>query len=137
MLKLPELKILVVDDFMMIRILLRASLNELGVTEIEEAQDGDEAWAKLQKAATSDRVYDFIFSDWHMPGLNGYQLLQKVRGNPRLQDIPFFMVSAESEPRHIMDAIRAGADEFVTKPFVPRALVEKMTHFLNKKNKTA
>ncbi len=134
--QLPDLKILIVDDFLMIRILLKASLNELGVMEIHEAQSGDQGWIMLLESAKG-RPYDFIFSDWHMPGLNGYQLLRQVRGNSTLKDIPFFMVSAESEPKHIMDAIRAGADEFITKPFVPRALVEKMTHFINKKQKSA
>ncbi len=116
-----NLKILLVDDFdTMIRI-IRNILNELGFNNIVSAKNGEEAWHMLHKAK-----FDFIISDWNMPKMTGLELLQKVKGSPDFAHIPFLMVTAEAEKRHIQKAIEAKVDQYIIKPFTSAKLREKI-----------
>lgn len=114
-------KILVVDDFdTMIRI-IRNILEELGYSSIITARNGIEAWNILNK-----EKIDFIISDWNMPKMTGYELLKKVKGSPELEHIPFLLVTAEAEKRHIMDAVKARVNQYIIKPFTTEMLKEKI-----------
>jgi len=116
-----NMKILVVDDFSTMRRIVKNLLRDLGFTNTSEADDGATAWPMLQ---SSD--YDFVVTDWNMPGMTGIELLKKIRSDERLKDIPVLMVTAEAKRDQIVAAAQAGVNGYVVKPFTAAALKEKI-----------
>ena len=123
-------KILVVDDFLTMRRIVRNLLKQLGYENITEAEDGDHAYTKLKGGG-----FGFVVSDWNMPNLDGLGLIRKVRGDPELKDLPFLMVTAEAEKEKVIEAIRAGVSNYVVKPFTAEVLKEKIEKIFNKAGK--
>lgn len=115
------MKILVVDDFSTMRRIVRNCLQQIGYTNIEEAQNGEEALSALRKGDIQ-----FIISDWNMPIMDGLELLLKVRSDPALKQIPFLMVTAEAEKDKVISAVRAGVNNYIVKPFTPQVMKEKI-----------
>lgn len=122
-----KMKILVVDDFSTMRRIVRNLLKQLGYENIEEAEDGQEAFSKLK----SD-TFHFIISDWNMPNMTGIELLKKVRADGDLKNLPFLMVTAESEKEKVIEAIKSGVNNYIVKPFTAEILKEKMDKILEK-----
>ncbi|MBY0475530.1 MAG: chemotaxis response regulator CheY [Nitrosomonas sp.] len=128
-----NMKILVVDDFSTMRRIIRNLLKELGFVNVDEAEDGASALRKLQ-----DGNFDFIVSDWNMPNMDGLTMLQNVRANSALKDIPVLMVTAEAKKENIVAAAQAGASGYIVKPFTAVVLEEKLNKiFQNMKAKIA
>lgn len=126
-----NMKILVVDDFSTMRRIIRNLLKELGFVNVDEAEDGASALRKLQ-----DGNFDFIVSDWNMPNMDGLTMLQNVRANSALKDIPVLMVTAEAKKENIVAAAQAGASGYIVKPFTVIVLEEKLNKiFQNMKAK--
>lgn len=115
------MKILVVDDFSTMRRIVKNLLRDLGFTNTHEADDGSTAWPMLQ---SSD--FDFVVTDWNMPGMSGIELLHKIRADDRLKNIPVLMVTAEAKRDQIVAAAQAGVNGYVVKPFTAAALKEKI-----------
>ena len=113
--------ILVVDDYhTMIRI-IRNLLKQLGFDDVDEASDGTKALEKLQA-----RPYGLVISDWNMEPMTGYELLQHVRADDRLRAMPFIMVTAESKTENVIAAKKAGASNYIVKPFNAQTLKNKI-----------
>ena len=115
------MKILVVDDFSTMRRIVKNLLRDLGFTNTHEADDGSTAWPMLQSGD-----YDFVVTDWNMPGMTGIELLQKIRADERLKSVPVLMVTAEAKRDQIVAAAQAGVNGYVVKPFTAAALKEKI-----------
>ena len=94
--KLPK-RILVVDDSPVNRAVLTAHLKKAGVTSVDRACDGVDAFAKLASAAEAGSPYDFVFSDFWMPNMNGLELIEKLRTDSRFRRLPVFAVTADTE----------------------------------------
>ncbi len=120
-----ETRILLVDDMTTMRKLVRRCLTDLGFTSVTEADDGETAWPMLESAA-STIPFQLIISDWNMPKMQGIQLLKKVRANEALKTVPFIFLTAETEKTQVMDAIQSGATNYISKPFTPQTLKEKL-----------
>ena len=120
-----SLKILVVDDFFPMRRVIRKCLKQLGYTNIEEAENGDQALSRLQ-----DGDIQFVVSGWNMPVMDGLALLNKMRGDPALKDTPFLMITAEAEQEKVVSAIKAGVNNYIVKPFTPDTLKAKIEQTL-------
>ncbi len=116
-----KMKILVVDDFSTMRRIVKNLLRQLGFENIEEAEDGAQAYSKLKNGG-----FGFVVSDWNMPNMDGLDLLKKVRSDPELKDTPILMVTAEAEKEKVIIAIQAGVNNYVVKPFTGEILKEKM-----------
>ncbi|MFY0665886.1 MAG: chemotaxis response regulator CheY [Natronospirillum sp.] len=116
-----NMKILVVDDFSTMRRIVKNLLRDLGFTNTHEADDGSTAWPMLQSGD-----FDFLVTDWNMPGMTGIELLQKVRADDRLKTLPVLMVTAEAKRDQIVAAAQAGVNGYVVKPFTAAALKEKI-----------
>ena len=116
-----KMKILVVDDFSTMRRIVKNILKQLGYENIDEAEDGAQAYSKLQNGN-----YDFVVSDWNMPNMDGLELLKKIRSDERLKAMPVLMVTAEAEKDKVVTAIQAGVNNYVVKPFTAEVLKEKM-----------
>jgi len=118
-------KVLVVDDSKAIREIERKYLEELGF-EVLEAENGEEAFKILEE--NSD--VKLILLDWHMPVMNGYEFLLKLRANPNWSDIKVMMVTTENQQKSIIEAIMAGANEYLMKPFDKEMLEVKVRYLL-------
>ncbi|OGS75799.1 MAG: histidine kinase [Gallionellales bacterium GWA2_55_18] len=114
-------KFLVVDDFSTMRRIVRNLLKELGFSNVQEAEDGVEALAKLRA-----NEFDFVVSDWNMPNMTGIELLRAIRADDKLKHLPVLMVTAEAKKENIIEAAKAGASGYVVKPFTAATLDEKL-----------
>ena len=121
-----SMKIMVVDDFSTMRRIVKNILKQLGYSNIDEAEDGVGALSKLKS-----EPFDFIISDWNMPNMTGLDLLKSVRADDGLKHIPFMLVTAEAKKENIIDAVKAGVNNYIVKPFTAEALKEKMDKCLN------
>ena len=104
----------------MIRI-IRNLLKQLGFTDVDDAADGQEAFAKLQQ-----KRYGLVISDWNMEPMTGYELLKEVRANDTLSRTPFIMVTAESKTENVIAAKKAGVNNYIVKPFNAATLKAKI-----------
>jgi len=122
-----KMRFLVVDDFSTMRRIVRNLLKELGFTDIEEAEDGAAALARLKA-----EKFDFVVSDWNMPNMTGIELLKAIRTEGALKHLPVLMVTAEAKKENIVEAAQAGASGYIVKPFTAATLDEKLNKILTK-----
>ena len=115
------MKILIVDDFSTMRRIIKNLLRDLGFTNTQEADDGSTALPMLKSGG-----FDFLVTDWNMPGMTGIELLKAVRADPNLVKLPVLMVTAESKREQIVEAAEAGVNGYVVKPFTAATLEEKI-----------
>jgi two-component system chemotaxis response regulator CheY len=115
------MKILVVDDFSTMRRIIKNLLKDLGMTNVQEADDGQTALPILKQGGI-----DFLVTDWNMPGMTGIDLLKEVRSDPNLASMPVLMVTAEAKKEQIIAAAQAGVNGYVVKPFTAAVLKEKI-----------
>ncbi|GAB6040238.1 chemotaxis response regulator CheY [Endothiovibrio diazotrophicus] len=116
-----NMKILIVDDFSTMRRIVKNLLRDLGFNNTHEADDGLTALPMLQSGD-----FDFLVTDWNMPGMQGIDLLKAVRADPRLAQLPVLMVTAESKREQIVEAAQAGVNGYIVKPFTAQTLKEKI-----------
>lgn len=115
-------KILAVDDSStMLRIVVN-TLNKAGYTNIITAENGQEALTKLME----NPDVSLILSDWNMPEMKGLDLLKAVRADDKLKAIPFVMVTSRNVKEDILEAVKAGANDYLVKPFTVDSLKEKL-----------
>jgi two-component system chemotaxis response regulator CheY len=116
-------KVLIVDDMMTMRKLVGKVCKEIGFTDMVEAGDGIQAWEKIQN---SSPPIGLIISDWNMPNCSGLDLVKRIRADSRFGKTPFLMVTAEAEQHQVIEALKAGVDNYVVKPFNAPTLIEKL-----------
>ncbi|MCK9273934.1 MAG: response regulator [Syntrophales bacterium] len=114
-------KILIVDDFATMRKVIRNLLKQIGYENIVEAEDGVMALAELR-----NQKIEFVISDWNMPNMTGLELLREVRADSNLCKTPFLMITAESLKENVVEAVKAGVDNYIVKPFTAEILNEKI-----------
>ncbi len=119
------MKILSADDSSMIRRVIRGAVEMVG-HELLEAKDGKEALEVLEK----HQDIGLILLDWNMPNLDGLSVLKAVKADSRISHIPVVMVTTEVERSKVVEAIKAGAKNYVMKPFAQSDLVSKIMETL-------
>lgn len=125
-----ELKFLVVDDFATMRKLIKRLLKEQGVIpQIDEAEDGLIALGKLRANA-----YDMVITDWNMPNMTGIELLNEMRNDSRLENIPVLLVTAEATKENVITAAHAGVDGYIVKPFTAQILIQKLEKIITSRS---
>lgn len=123
------MKILVVDDFSTMRRIIKNLLRDLGFTNIQEADDGSTALPMLQQGD-----FDFVVTDWNMPGMQGIDLLKEIRKDDNLSHLPVLMVTAEAKREQIIQAAQAGVNGYIVKPFTAVTLKEKLDKIFERIN---
>ena len=126
-----NLKFLVVDDFSTMRRIVKNLLQELGYSDITEADDGNTALPLLK-----DGSFDILITDWNMPGMPGLDLLKAVRADEKLAKMPVLMLTAEAKREQIIEAAQAGVNGYVIKPFTAQTLSEKLGKILQSRTAT-
>ena len=124
-----DMKILIVDDFSTMRRIIKNLLRDLGFTNTHEADDGNTALPMLESSS-----FDFLVTDWNMPGMSGIDLLRTVRAHDRLKHLPVLMVTAEAKREQIIEAAQAGVNGYVVKPFTAQVLKEKIEKIFERVN---
>jgi two-component system chemotaxis response regulator CheY len=121
------MKVLVVDDSVVMRRIMINALNQSGTTDIEEAPDGAEAVRMVM-----EKDYDLVLMDWNMPNLLGIDAVRKIRENGKA--VPIIMVTTEAEKSRVVEALKAGANNYVIKPFQPSVIISKIDDVMKKAN---
>jgi two-component system, chemotaxis family, chemotaxis protein CheY len=121
------MRVLVVDDFPTMRRILKNVLRQIHMENTLEAENGKEALNLLRKEEV-----DLIICDLLMPEMTGMELLQVCKADPEISHIPFIMVTAEAQKKAVMQAIKAGVDHYITKPFTPERLQEAINKVMPK-----
>lgn len=116
-----NMKILIVDDFSTMRRIIKNLLRDLGFNNTHEADDGNTALPLLKSGG-----FDFLITDWNMPGMQGIDLLRAVRSDPNLSSLPVLLVTAEARRDQIVLAAEAGVNGYIVKPFTAQTLKEKI-----------
>jgi len=122
---MPELKILAVDDSPTMRRIIVNTLKRAGFNDVVEASDGKDALAKMKV----DK-YDFIITDWNMPEMDGLAFVTQMRSSDEFRDMPVLMVTTRSVKEDIIEAMKAGVNNYIVKPFTPETLSEKIGQVL-------
>lgn len=122
---MAALKLLVVDDSATMRRIIVNTLKRIGHEDIVEAEDGADAYAKLE----TESGINFIITDWNMPNMSGLEFVNKVRGG-EFKNMPILMVTTRSIKEDIVEAMKAGVNSYIVKPFTPQTLKEKMDKIL-------
>lgn len=117
------MKIMLVDDSRTMRRIQRAVLTELGHTDIEEASDGQDALSKVWAFKP-----DLLLVDWNMPNMDGLTFVKEFRA--RNKNTPIIMVTCEKEKGRVVEAIQAGVNNYVAKPFTPDLLAQRLRETL-------
>ncbi len=118
------MKFLVVDDSPTMRRIVCNALQEIGYSEMTEAEDGQDALEKI------DGDIDFVITDWNMPNMNGLDLAKNIRGDTQLAGLPILMVTTRGMKEDVVQAMEASINNYVVKPFTPNVLQEKIDSIL-------
>ena len=115
------MKILVIDDSATMRRIIRSHLATMGFDDVVDVHDGDLALARLAAEAV-----DLVITDWAMPSMSGPDLVRKIRSSPRHRTLPVLMITGIGQEEDIVEAIEAGVNGYIVKPFEPQTLKEKI-----------
>jgi len=119
------MKFLVVDDSPTMRRIVINALKSFGIEDIVEAEDGQDALAKLQ----ANKI-DFVITDWNMPNMNGLDLTKTIRASEQWKNLPILMVTTRGLKEDIIQALQAKVNNYIVKPFTPQVLKEKIVSIL-------
>ncbi len=119
------MKVLIVDDYPTMLKVLRSLLRQLKFTDVTEASNAKDALAMLREDG-----FGLVISDWNMEPMSGYELLQEVRADETLKDLPFILVTAESTTEKVIAAKQAGVSNYIIKPYTAETLKTKLVSVL-------
>ena len=122
------MRVLLIDDSSTMRKIQKRALGEIGITDIEEAENG---LVGLEKLKADGFNYSFVMLDMNMPEMSGTELVKEVRKLPECENTKIIMVSTESSQELIDGVMADGANGFITKPFTPEKFQEKLSPFMN------
>lgn len=122
---MADMKILAVDDSPTMRRIIINTLKRAGFEDVTEASDGKDALAKMKVTN-----FNFIITDWNMPEMDGMAFVTNIRQTPEFKGIPVLMVTTRSVQDDIVEAIKAGVNSYIVKPFTPETLKQKIEQVL-------
>jgi len=116
-----NMQVLIVDDMQTMRRIMKNVLKQIGFSNITEADDGKTALAEIKK-----KQFDLVLCDWNMPEMTGIDLLKALRADNAFKSIPFVMITAEAKKENIVEAVKAGVNNYIVKPFTAETVSEKL-----------
>lgn len=121
-----DTKILLAEDTDVTRAIIMKMIAKLGYTNVMQVADGAAAKIEIDKAVAAKKPFQLIISDWNMPELSGLALLKKLRGDAAMHAVPFVILTSNNEKEQVMEAIRAGVNAYLAKPFTVEVLERKI-----------
>ncbi len=128
--KCESLRVIIVDDSIMMRNILMSYLRDYGIKEIKYAQDGESTLREISESRSLGMPFDVVFLDWNMPGATGYDVLSQCRSDKANDNMAIIMVTAENKQRSVLEAIKAGATAYMIKPVSKTELDSKFPQVL-------
>jgi two-component system chemotaxis response regulator CheY len=120
-----DLKIIAVDDSPTMRRIIINTLKRAGFTDVIEAHDGKDALAKMKVEKPN-----LVITDWNMPEMDGLTFVNTLRGMEEFKELPVLMITTRSVKEDIMEAMKAGVNNYIVKPFTPDTLKAKIDQTL-------
>ncbi|MEZ5919597.1 MAG: response regulator [Alphaproteobacteria bacterium] len=121
-----NMNVLIVDDYNTMLRIIKNLLKQLGFNNVDEATDGAMALEKIK-----NKPYGLVISDWNMEPMTGIELLRSIRGSGEsYKDVPFIMITAESKTENVVEAKKAGVNNYIVKPFNAETLKSKISAVL-------
>ncbi len=121
-----DCRILIADDVPSIRDLVKSQMKALGFKHIIEVGDGEQALQILTNNQMAGTPIQLVISDWNMPKMTGLELLRQVRASSNWANLPFVLLTSESERDQVTEAILAGVSQYIVKPFAAKTFEEKL-----------
>jgi len=118
---MEDKKILFVEDSPTMRRIIANSLSKIGVKEVVDAENGMDALEKIK-----DQDFDMVITDWNMPEMNGKELVEHLRSQPKYKDTPILMITTRGMQEDVLTAIKSGVNGYIVKPFTPDVLKKKI-----------
>jgi len=119
------IRVLFVEDSPTMRRIIHNSLNRIGFDDVVEAEHGLDALEKIR-----EYEFDLILTDWNMPEMDGEQLVEHLRKNPRYKETPIIMITTRGMHDDVITAVRLGVNGYIVKPFTPDVLKKKISDIL-------
>ena len=116
-----KLQVVVVDDQLTMRTLVRSSLQQIGVVSLRDFASANDAWSKIQTEPAH-----VVISDFNMPGMDGLEFLRTLRGNPAMKSTAFILLTGRADKELVANAIKLGANNYLVKPFTVAVLKQKI-----------
>lgn len=129
----PDTSILIVDDDDDVINYMKTLLRKNGYLNIHAESDGVKAVDYVEQSYMENKKIDVILADWEMPELDGIHFLDYLKRNADLNDIPFVMVTADSDRVHVVEAINHGVSQYLIKPFDEKKLMSKINQVMKRK----
>ncbi|PIK16259.1 response regulator [Halobacteriovorax sp. JY17] len=129
----PDMNILVVDDDIDVRNFITTLLRKNGFRNIHEEVNGVGAVDFIEQAFLENQRVDMVLADWEMPELDGIHFLDYLKRNADFNEIPFVMVTSDTDRYHVVEAINRGVSQYLIKPFDEQKLLSKIEEVLKKK----
>ncbi len=130
-----DTRILVIDDMPSIRELVKNTLKTMGFKNLQEAGDGEDGLKVLLQANSSGYPIQLVISDWNMPKMKGLDLLKHLRATTDFVNLPFVLLTSESERDQVTEAVLAGVSQYIVKPFSAKIFEDKLKVAYAKHNK--
>lgn len=130
-------RILLVDDFDLVRTMLRQVLSQLNIENVDDASDGIEAIHKIEEAHEEKNPYGAIFLDWNMPKRTGLEVIKYCRDKDEFKDLIIIMITAEAEKAYVLKALTSGATDYIVKPCSLQTMQSKIENINSKLAKKA
>jgi two-component system chemotaxis response regulator CheY len=121
------MKLLVVEDLFLMRRVIMNTLNSIGYDDLVEAEDGVDALKKM----VNEKI-DLVLTDWLMPNMDGLHLAKAIKKEDKLKNIPLLMITTINDKDKVLQALKCGFDDFITKPFTSEVLQGKITGIMKK-----
>ena len=121
------MRFLIVDDSTTMRRIIINTLNKVGYNDCAEASNGREGMERLATLGA-----DMVITDWNMPEMSGIDFIRAIRSNTATRNLPVLMVTTNAAKDDIVEALRAGINSYVVKPFTPETIKEKIEGILTK-----
>lgn len=129
-------RVLVVDDMPTIRDLVKTQLKNLGMRDLVEAADGETALEIVINQDIAGTPIQLVISDWNMPKMTGLEFLKQIRASDKFAQLPFVLLTSESERDQVTEAIMSGVSQYIVKPFNAKSFEEKLRTVWSKHNKS-
>lgn len=113
---------------------MKAYLRRLGFRQISDAEDGRDAYQAMISAKAAGISYELVICDWNMPNMTGLEFLKLLRAVPEWKALPFIMLTTENEKDKVVEAVMAGASNYMVKPVEEKMLEEKLLRVWQKLN---
>jgi len=130
--KIKEKNFLICDDYESMRVMMTDSLRSLGVTKITTATSGNEGFQTILDKIAQKNPIEFVLTDLMMENGSGIDLAKLIRGNPTTKHLPILMVTSKSEVTYVLEAIKAGVNSYVVKPWELEGLQKRIIEVASK-----